>query len=213
MVTGRKSQISHLRKGVVSHSSIDNNDGGQETVTGSGTTYDTNKTLFQNPAKDTLLKPTIGDEVDDFRELLSYTEPRENMEHAPYKPGNRVGPQLFPTYEDDTSQDEINFLVYLDFLLDASEDLELPYIFVHSDEAIYSKLCDISWLNKELYQNIISMMGGFHQVRVMQKLIYKRYYCRDMENWCVDAAVIAKGSADQAIIIDVLGCIKNVLMH
>ena len=60
MVTGRKSQISNLRKGVVTHSTIDNNDGRQETVTGSGTTDDTNKTLFQIPAKDNLLKPTTG---------------------------------------------------------------------------------------------------------------------------------------------------------
>ena len=34
-------------KGVTTHSTIDNNDGHQVTLTGSGTTHDTNKTVFQ----------------------------------------------------------------------------------------------------------------------------------------------------------------------
>ena len=30
---------------------------------------------------------------------------------------------------------------YLDFLLDIIEELEIPFIYAHSDEAVYSKLC------------------------------------------------------------------------
>ena len=191
--------------------------------------------------------------------VLDIAGPDTNVEPKPYKPRNRVGPELFTDYQDDTNQDVINYCFkrdimwclggslpdmidgeavepigswtafykmissydpvkciqeylpvsphppeypickqYLDFLLEVIEDLALPYIFVHSDEAIYSKLCDILWQNKELYKNVISLMGGFHQVRVMQKLVYKRYHCRKLDSWCVDAAVIAKGSADQA---------------
>ena len=36
-----------LLRGIPVHSSIDNNDGRQETFTGAGTTHDTNRTLFQ----------------------------------------------------------------------------------------------------------------------------------------------------------------------
>ena len=57
---------------------------------------------------------------------------------------------------------------YLDFLLEIMKDLEIPYIYVHSDEAVYSKLCHILWKNKDLYRDVILLMGGFHQLRVRQ---------------------------------------------
>ncbi len=41
-------------------------------------------------------------------------------------------------------------------------------------------------------------MGGFHQLRVMQRFIYKCYHCRGMQPWCVDAEIITKGSAEHA---------------
>ena len=87
---------------------------------------------------------------------------------------------------------------YLDFLLDIIEELEIPFIYAHSDEAVYSKLFDIVWKNKGLYSQIILLMGGFHQLRVMQKLLYKRHHCKGYTNWCIDASTIAKGSAEQA---------------
>ena len=71
-------------------------------------------------------------------------------------------------------------------------------MFVHSDELVYSKLCHILWKNPELYKQVILLMGGFHQLRVMQKILYKRYNCRQIQQICVEAEVIAKGSSDQA---------------
>ena len=60
------------------------------------------------------------------------------------------------------------------------QELEIPHVFVHSDEAVYSKLCHILWESTELYKDVILLMGGFHQLRVIQKVIYKNYHCRDM---------------------------------
>ena len=87
---------------------------------------------------------------------------------------------------------------YLDFLLNVIDDLEIPFIFVHSDEDIYSKLCALLWKDPKLYERIILLMGGFHQLRVRQKLLYKRFLCLGLKEWCVDAKTIASGSADQA---------------
>ena len=87
---------------------------------------------------------------------------------------------------------------YLDFLIDLLRQLEKPYIFVHADEMVYSKLCDILWKHKDIYENIIVLMGGFHQLRVKHRLLFKRYSFRGMKQWCVDAETIAEGSADQA---------------
>ena len=51
MVASESSFIPSFRKGVTTHCTIDNNDGRQETMTGSGTTHDTNITIFQLPTK------------------------------------------------------------------------------------------------------------------------------------------------------------------
>ena len=87
---------------------------------------------------------------------------------------------------------------YMDFMLELIKDLEIGHIFVHADEIVYAKLCHILWKDRELYKNVLLLIWGFHQLRVMQHLIYKRYHCRGMQQWCVDAEIIAKGSAEQA---------------
>ena len=47
MVSEDRLHCPYFRKGATTHSTIDNNDGSQETLTCSGTTHDTNKTIFQ----------------------------------------------------------------------------------------------------------------------------------------------------------------------
>ena len=41
-------------------------------------------------------------------------------------------------------------------------------------------------------------MGGFHQLRVMQRLLYKHHDCKGYKTWCVDSGTMAGGSANQA---------------
>ena len=57
----------------------------------------------------------------------------------------------------------------------------------------------ILWKFPDIYNRVIVLMGGFHQLRFCQKQIYKRYACLDFKSWFIDSGVIAKGSADQAI--------------
>ena len=87
---------------------------------------------------------------------------------------------------------------YLDFLIEIIEEFELPHIFVHSDGLVYSKLCDIVWKDQELYSKLIQLTGGFLELRVMQRLIYKRHHTKGIKEWCVDANTIAKGTSDSA---------------
>ena len=240
--------------GVTTHSTIDNNDGRQETMTGSGTTHDTNKTIFQVLSiqeKENI--PVIG-EVE--RPLLLRDEPNIwTTEPLPYSIGKRRGPELFTQFQMQYDVDQIQITLkrdiawslcgvlnddelpmlgswtcfnkfvsdvnyeavvqkylpvnphppeypickeYLDFLLEVIDELEIPFIFVHSDEMVYSKLCEILWQNKDIYNQIILLMGGFHQLRVMQRLLYKRHFTKGYREWCVDAKTIAEGSVDQA---------------
>ena len=48
MATSSKPMSNHMCKGIPVHAAIDNNDGVQQTLTGKGTTHDTNMTLFQS---------------------------------------------------------------------------------------------------------------------------------------------------------------------
>ena len=85
---------------------------------------------------------------------------------------------------------------FLDDLLDIMKGLELDHIFAHADELVYFTC--ILWKFPDIYNRVIVLMGDFHQLRVRQKEIYKRYTCLD-SGWFIDSGVIAKGSADQAI--------------
>ena len=258
MVCSKYSNIPNMRKGVVTHSTIDNNDGREDTMTGFGTTHDTNSTLFQLPTvKERTTIPTILEENDSIDFNLQETD-NFAKEILPYNIGKRIGPPLF-TNIDNNPSDLLNHCLevdliwsicgsfqsifeneefvkigswtgyqklisqyktlpciqeylpvvssppeypvckeYLDFLIDLLRQLEIPYIFAHADEMVYAKLCHILWKHKDIYENIIVLMGGFHQLRVKQRLLFKRYSFRGMKQWCVDAETIADGSADQA---------------
>ena len=87
---------------------------------------------------------------------------------------------------------------YLDFLLDVIDELEIPFIYVHADEMVYSKLCEILCKNKDIYTKIILLIRGFYQLRVIQRLLYKRHFPKGYREWCVYAKTIAEGSIDQA---------------
>ena len=65
---------------------------------------------------------------------------------------------------------------FLDNLLELYDILNINHIFAHSDEQVYAQLYHIIWKEPQVYQKIVVLMGGFHQLRVRQKLIYKRHH-------------------------------------
>ena len=99
--------LSNMRKGLTTHSTIDNNDGNQETMTGSGTTYDTNKTLFQLPSK--LQFKTIPPVGDDDTNPFDIFDDEIFCEPIPYEIGTRSEPPLYPDYEDAAAVDSEYF--------------------------------------------------------------------------------------------------------
>ena len=42
-------------------------------------------------------------------------------------------------------------------------------------------------------------MGSFHQMRVFQRVLFKRYNCLGLQDWFVDSGTIAAGSVSQAL--------------
>ena len=87
---------------------------------------------------------------------------------------------------------------YLETLKHIAEELNLDHIFAHADEQVYAQLAQIIWKHGEYYKNVIILMGGFHQLRVAQRLLYKHFGCLGYKEWFIDAGTIASGSADKA---------------
>ena len=53
--------------------------------------------------------------------------------------------------------------------------LVLDCLFLHADEAVYSKLMMIKWLNEGFYDKIFPLLGGFHTLLVKLKILHKKY--------------------------------------
>ena len=87
---------------------------------------------------------------------------------------------------------------YLYFLLDTIKVLGLPYIFVQADEQVYARILHIICKHRDLYSKIIPIMDGFHQVRVFQRALFKRYHCLGLQDSFVDSGTITAGSVSQA---------------
>ena len=45
---------------------------------------------------------------------------------------------------------------------------------------------------------IIPIMDGFHQMRVFQRVLFKRYNCLGLEDWFVNSGTITAGSVGRA---------------
>ena len=88
---------------------------------------------------------------------------------------------------------------YMDSLLSVISDLELDHIFTHADEDILSKLLKIKWNDPEKYGKIEPFAGGFHFIRVIHAILYKRYSFIGLKDWFIQCGVIAEGSAEKAV--------------
>ena len=78
-------------------------------------------------------------------------------------------------------------------------DLDIDHIFVHADQAIYSKMVMMMWLDQKKYEKLVPLIGGFHTLLVFLKIIYKKYGCLGLDQWWVAGGAIMEGSVAQAI--------------
>ena len=87
---------------------------------------------------------------------------------------------------------------FLDTLLDLMKELEINHIFAHADEQVSARLAHILGKFPDTYENVMILMGGFHQLRLRQRMLHKRHACKGYKDWWIDAGIIAAGSADKA---------------
>lgn len=60
---------------------------------------------------------------------------------------------------------------YLGKMTEMVDDLECDFIFLHSNEAVYCKIMMIKWLNERKYDKIITLLGSFHSLLVILKIL------------------------------------------
>ena len=236
-IASEKGFLAPMVKGVSTHVTMDNNDGGQETMTGKGTTHDTNFTIFQPVMKNEVITPDKLFHAKPKENLSLESDLDEKMEIPEYNIGQKKSPPLFKDFSDNTNTFELekslkedlvwaitigmekeedrrddfigswtdfkkktvnssyqkSLLEYLptvaqppeypvckkflDDLLELMDDLGLGHIFAHADEQVYARLSHILWKDPDLYQNVVVLMGGFHQLRVRQKIIHNEFLC------------------------------------
>ena len=87
---------------------------------------------------------------------------------------------------------------YLDQMVKVTQEMDLEFIFLHSDEAVHSKIMILKWINQGDYDRIVPLMGGFHTILVKLKLIHKRFGALGMRDWWIDSNAISEGSVDKA---------------
>eukprot|EP00795_Rhopilema_esculentum_P009663 gene9663-17422_t len=105
MVSASGRVSNEMAKGISTHATIDNNDGSQDTATGSGTRHDTNCTLFQqvlpgeNPAPSVSYETSlnIAPDVDELEEI------------GKCEIGQRIPPKLFIDHVDNTDDDLLTY--------------------------------------------------------------------------------------------------------
>ena len=103
--------IQSFRKVVTTHSTIDNNDGREETMTGLGITHHTNITMFQLPTKKEKEEVLpLSKEINTFQ-AESNKLTSDGREISPFNIYSRVGPPLFKNFSE-SGKDliETNFL-------------------------------------------------------------------------------------------------------
>ena len=73
--------------------------------------------------------------------------------------------------------------IYLHYLVDIIEVLELPYIFVQAYEQVSARILHIILKHRDLYSKIIPIMGAFHLMRIFQSVLFKPYICLGLQDW------------------------------
>ena len=88
----------------------------------------------------------------------------------------------------------------LQYPVDTVELLKLPYVFAQAYEQVSARILHMIWRHGDLYSKIITIMGGFDQVRIFLfvRVLFKRYNCLVSQDWFVDSGTIVAGSVSQA---------------
>ena len=67
------------------------------------------------------------------------------------------------------------------------------------DQSFYAKAMEVFWKNKEIFSNLIIMMGGFHLLLMLQGIIGNRFGDAGLIELAVESGVVAGGSIEKVL--------------
>ena len=83
--------------------------------------------------------------------------------------------------------------------VETMKDKDIPFSFLVGDMPTYKTTTQIKAENPIRFENIIPILGAFHQQMSYMYAIYKRFKGSGMADTLVTAGVIVEGSVDQAL--------------
>jgi hypothetical protein len=84
-------------------------------------------------------------------------------------------------------------------LLAAMQEKSIPFAFLVGDMPTYKTTVQLKAENSDLFQNIIPVLGAFHQQMSYIYVVYKRFEGSGIADLLVAAGVVMEGSVDQAL--------------
>ena len=79
------------------------------------------------------------------------------------------------------------------------ERLKLKAVVCVFDQAFYAKAVEIFWRNKNVFENLVLMLGGFHPPMMLLGIIGTRYGDAGLRELAVQSEVVTKGSIERVL--------------
>ena len=84
-------------------------------------------------------------------------------------------------------------------LVNAMREKHIPFFFLVADLPTYKDILSLKSENPEIFQDIIAIIGTFHQQMSCIYAVYKRFQGSGIEEVLVSAGVLAGGSVEKAL--------------
>ena len=79
------------------------------------------------------------------------------------------------------------------------DKLNLPSIVRVFDQAIYAKACEIVWKRREMFKDVVLMLGNFHLLMMFLGVIGKRFGDAGLKDLSVQSGIISEGSVAKVL--------------
>ena len=96
-------------------------------------------------------------------------------------------------------------IAYLDTTDSPATDLKIrdrlnlkvvPCVF---DQSFYAKTIEVFWKNRQLFEHLIIMMGGFHLIMMLLGVISTRFGDAGLRELAIESDAIAEGSIERVL--------------
>ena len=114
-----------------------------------------------------------------------------------HPPPNKSKPYYHTTYPEAPSKSVMHDIMVKQ--LEAMRKKNIPFSFLVGDMPTYKTIVKLKAENLEMFQDIIPILGAFHQQMSYIYAIYKRFKGSGMADTLVTAGVVVEGSVDQAL--------------